>query len=161
MLRAPYESITVKDICDMAGVSRMSFYRYYNNKDDIFIDFCDERFEEFYNILTNIKDINFEVFVDELFKFIQKYSRQLKILKFANKESLLLNQLNNYARYVVSNLKSDYLKEQKNNPVFAFFMSGGLFNVIMYYLALGGKTSPEEMSKQLFSAISQKVPMKD
>ena len=39
MLRHNYDEISVKDICEKAGVSRMSFYRYYNNKDDIFKDF--------------------------------------------------------------------------------------------------------------------------
>ena len=43
-----YDDITVKDICKTSGVSRMSFYRYYSKKDDIFIDYCDERFAEFY-----------------------------------------------------------------------------------------------------------------
>ena len=156
MISRPYEDITVKDICDRAGVSRMSFYRYYNNKDDIFIDYCDEKFEEFYEILYNIKDINFERFIIELFTFIQKYVKPLKVLKTANKEFLLLNQLNNYARYVIKNLKSDFVNEQKNNPTFAYFMSGGLFNVVMYYIDSGAKATPEEMSKQLLIVTSQK-----
>ena len=49
MLKRPYEEISVKEICERAGVSRMSFYRYYNNKEDIFVDYCDERFEDFYS----------------------------------------------------------------------------------------------------------------
>ena len=48
LLRKNYEDISVKEICERAGVSRMSFYRYYNKKDDIFVDYCDARFEEFY-----------------------------------------------------------------------------------------------------------------
>ena len=52
MLKTDYDNITVKDICERAGVSRMSFYRYFSKKDDIFIDFCDERFEEFYSDIT-------------------------------------------------------------------------------------------------------------
>ena len=46
MSKFDYESISVTDICAKARVSRMSFYRYFNNKEDIFINYCDERFEE-------------------------------------------------------------------------------------------------------------------
>ena len=49
MSKKDYESTTVTDICNKARVSRMSFYRYFNNKEDIFINYCDERFEEFFN----------------------------------------------------------------------------------------------------------------
>ena len=45
MSKKDYESTTVTDICNKARVSRMSFYRYFNNKEDIFINYCDERFE--------------------------------------------------------------------------------------------------------------------
>ena len=60
MLRHPYDEISVKDICEKAGVSRMSFYRYFSKKDDIFLDFCDERFEEFYTEInkSNVVTIN-------------------------------------------------------------------------------------------------------
>ena len=33
MLLKPYEQISVKEICDLAGISRKSFYRYFGNKD--------------------------------------------------------------------------------------------------------------------------------
>ena len=32
----PYEQITVKDICDAAGVTRNSFYYYFENKEIVF-----------------------------------------------------------------------------------------------------------------------------
>ena len=59
MSKKDYESTTVTDICNKARVSRMSFYRYFNNKEDIFINYCDERFEEFFSIVKkkNITDI--------------------------------------------------------------------------------------------------------
>ena len=112
MLKMDYDSITVKDICERAGVSRMSFYRYFSKKDDIFIDFCDERFEEFYSDITKKKINNAPEFTLAMFYFIKKYHRQIKVLKMAHREFLLLDQLNNYAKYILSNLKTEYLLEQ-------------------------------------------------
>ena len=158
MIKRPYEEISVKDICEKAGVSRMSFYRYYNKKDDIFVDYCDERFEEFYSLITTKKvfETGKELTL-EIFKFIQKYYRQIKILTMANKEFMLLDQLNSYTKYVVSNLKTEYLLANKNNPVFAYCIAGGLFNVIMFWVRSGMKNTPEEMNEMLYKLIDGRV----
>ena len=150
MLRHPYDEISVKDICEKAGISRMSFYRYYSKKDDIFVDFCDERFEEFYESI-NVKQITtLNQFSLEVFRYIKKYGRQISILSMANKEFMLLDQLNSYAKYIISNMKADFFKEQKNNPIFAYFMAGGLFNVTMHWVKNGLRNSPEEMNEMLY-----------
>lgn len=150
MIKHSYDEISVKDICAKAGVSRMSFYRYYSKKDDVFVDFCDERFEEFYSNLDYSKVTTISDFSLEMFKYINKYYRQLKVLSKANRQFMLLDQLNSYARYIISNTKIDFFKEQKNNPIYAYFMAGGLFNVIMYWLDSGMKVSPEEMNEMLY-----------
>ncbi|MBR0440069.1 MAG: TetR/AcrR family transcriptional regulator [Bacilli bacterium] len=151
MHRKPYDEISVKEICEKAGCSRMSFYRYYSKKDDIFLDYCDERFEEFYLLFTSKGDFSIKNFTLEMFRYIKQYSRQIKTLKKANREWMLLDQLNSYAKYVMVNLKSDYLQEQKNNPMFAYFMAGGLFNVLMDWIENDFKVSPEEMNTMLHS----------
>lgn len=156
LLKKSYDEITVKEICAKAGVSRMSFYRYYDQKDDIFVDYCDARFEEFYEGVKDIKDLNIRDFTLAMFRFIKKYYRQLKVLKVANKEFMLLNQLNSYARYIISNLKSDYLKEQKNNPLFAYFMAGGLFNVLMKWVDDQINKSPEELNDMLYAIVDKR-----
>ena len=156
LLKKDYEEISVKEICTRAGVSRMSFYRYYNRKDDIFIDYCDERFEEFYEGIKDQKDLTLRIFTLETFKFIKKYARQLKVLQTAHREFMLLDQLNSYARYVIANLLSDYLPNQKHNPVFAYFMAGGLFNVLKYWITNGMQASPEEMNNMLYSILDTK-----
>ena len=150
MHRMPYEEITVKQICQKADVSRMSFYRYYNQKDDVFVDYCDERFEEFYNYYSQRLDMSKQDFVIALFSFFKKYSRQLLTLKKAGKADLLMDQLNNYVRYTIMNFKSEYTENKKNNPLVAPFLAGGVFNVLMNWLDSGMKESPEDMCKLLF-----------
>lgn len=157
MLKHPYDEISVKDICLKAGVSRMSFYRYYNKKDDIFVDYCDERFEDFYTEMSNSPNLDLRVFTLEMFRYIKKYQRQINVLISAKKEFLFLDQLNSYARYIISNLNSPYLKEQKNNPVFAFFMAGGLFNVIMFWIQNDMKPTPEQMNDLLYQITDVKI----
>jgi len=35
----PYKKITVSDICERAGVARPTFYRYYDEKDDVLVEY--------------------------------------------------------------------------------------------------------------------------
>lgn len=157
MLKMDYDSITVKDICARAGVSRMSFYRYYSKKDDIFIDFCDERFEEFFNDITKSKINSAPEFTLAMFYFIKKYQRQIKVLQMAHREFLLLDQLNNYAKYILSNLKTEYLTEQRGNTIFAYFMAGGVFNTILFWINSDLKATPEEMNIMLYKMANIKI----
>ena len=156
MQKMDYEEISVKDICARAGVSRMSFYRYYRMKDDIFIDYCDERFEEFYAEVQNIESLAINDFTLKMFEFIYRYKRQIKVLFLANRQFMLLDQLNSYARYTISNLKSDYFIEQKNNPIYAFFMAGGLFNVIVYWINSPHPVTPSKMNEMLYEIVNPK-----
>ena len=157
MFKKDYEEISVKEICEKAGISRMSFYRYYSKKDDIFVDYCDDRFEEFYNEVHSAPDITLKEFTYKMFAFIQKYKRQIKVLRKANREFMLLDQLNSYAKYIISSTQSNYLKEQKNNPIFASFMAGGLFNVIKFWIDGNMSTTPEQMNEMLYSIVDREA----
>ena len=91
-----------------------------------------------------------------MFKFIKRYARQLSVLQTAHREFMLLDQLNSYARYMIVNFRSEYLQEQKNNPVFAHFMAGGLFNVLKYWINSGMEASPEDMNNMLHQMVTTK-----
>ena len=153
LISKEYEDISVKDICDKARISRMSFYRYFTCKDDIFINYCDERFEEFYNMEFKNKELKLEPFICALFSFIKKYTRQIKILIKANKQQILSSQFNNYATYMINKTRANNNDKGKTNFIIAAFVSGGIFNVTMTWIANGLKETPEEMTQILMSII--------
>ena len=145
MYRKSYDEITVKEICQNAGVSRMSFYRYFDKKEDVFIDYCDARFEEFYDEYLNRTTVSLEEFVLDTFKFFKKYNRQLMILRQAGKEQILVKQFNGYAKYLIVHNSNKLVLEQRKNPVIGPFLAGGLYNVLATWLDDGMEQSPEEM----------------
>ena len=145
MYKKGYDEITVKEICEKAGVSRMSFYRYFDKKEDVFIDYCDARFEEFYDEYLNQSMVTLEEFVLDTFKFFKKYNRQLMILRQAGKEQILVKQFNGYAKYLILHNNNKLVLEQRKNPVIGPFLAGGLYNVLTTWLDDGMEQSPEEM----------------
>lgn len=153
LLRKPYEEITIAEICKKAGVSRVSFYRYYDQKDDILIQFSDERFAEFFDNLSMLEAMTFEDLVIEIFKFLKKNSRQLAILRYAKKEQILMEQFYSYCRYLFSSNLTGELVNDKENPLRIPFVVGGIFQVIMRWLDEGMISTPEEIAKNVIKII--------
>ena len=58
-----YMSITVKELCDKAGLNRKTFYLHYKQVDDLFLILQDEYIEEFYN---RTKDFDFSKEIEKV-----------------------------------------------------------------------------------------------
>lgn len=154
MSKYDYESISVTDICAKARVSRMSFYRYYNNKEDIFINYCDERFEDFFQIINDKHIEDIYTFLLEVFNYMKKYARQVTILKRAHKENLLVEKFTDYGSYLASHMSLTTENNLVNNRIVAAFLAGGIANVLLLWFELGLDLPPQEMAKMAYSIFS-------
>ena len=153
VLRTPYEEISISDICRKADVSRVTFYHYYDTKDDVLIQFSDERFAEFFDNIAAKDSITFENLIIEMFTYLKSISRQLTILRYAKKEEILLTQFHSYGRYIFSHSSTTNVLKDKNNPYLLPFLVGGLFEVIMKWLDEGMATPPEKVAESVFEII--------
>ena len=158
MYNIPYDKITVKMICEKAGVSRMSFYRYYSTKEDVFINFADERFEEFYETYMT-KDITLDSFTRNVISYFKKYYRQVKILEKADTMAILITQFERYAAYIMRNSKSLSVFQYHNNLLAIPYYAGGFFNVLVYWSKNNFRQSEEEMTRMLEELLTTKVPL--
>lgn len=154
MSKYNYDSISVTDICNKARVSRMSFYRYYNNKEDIFINYCDERFEEFFQIVNDKHIDDIYSFLLEVFNYMKKYARQVTVLKRAKKENLLVEKFTDYGSYIASHMSLTTGNNIVNNRIVATFLAGGLANVLLLWFELGLDLPPQEMAKMAYNIFS-------
>ena len=154
MSKYDYESISVTDICSKARVSRMSFYRYYNNKEDIFINYCDERFEEFFQIINDKHIEDIYSFLLEVFNYMKKYARQVTILKQAHKENLLVEKFTDYGSYLANHMSLTTGNNIVNNRIVAAFLAGGIANVLLLWFELGLDLPPQEMAKMAYNIFS-------
>ncbi len=140
------EDISVTEICKDAGVSRMSFYRSYNSVEDIFIKFSDERFEELYEKFMKIENPTGADFVFSVFTIMKKYSRQLKALRLANRQSILLDSFKSYVSFLFNKLDKQEIQFITKNPLTVSYIAGGFYNVLVQWIDSDFKYTPEEMT---------------
>ena len=161
MSKNDYESITVTDICAKARVSRMSFYRYFNNKEDIFINYCDERFEEFFGSLSDKHITSIYSFLLEIFNFLQRYTRQVTVLKKAKRESLIVEKFTDYGSYLAKHIDLTIDNNPMANRIIAAFLAGGVANVLLLWFDLGLDVPPDEMAKMAYNIFRSFSEIKD
>lgn len=154
MSKYDYDSISVTDICSKARVSRMSFYRYFNNKEDIFINYCDERFEDFFQIINEKHIDDIYSFLLEVFNYMKIYARQVTILKRARKENLLVEKFTDYGSYLASHMSLTTENNIIANRIIAAFLAGGIANILLLWFELGLDLPPQEMAKMAYNIFS-------
>ena len=153
LLKKDFESISIKEICEKAGVSRMSFYRYYSTKEDVFIVFCDETFDKFFQSIAHNQNLSPRGLFVLFFESLKKYHREIDMLKKSQRETILLVQFEQYASYTASKIN---LPNQLTPFTIPFF-AGGLFNVVMRWSNRNYIDTPEEIAE----AVLRYIPITD
>lgn len=74
-LKHGLKRVTVEEICQKAGVSRMTFYRYFRNKTDLMQYIWDQWIEEAYRKLDQVE--NMSVAFPEKLRLMQEYKLEM------------------------------------------------------------------------------------
>lgn len=148
MKKKKYSSITIQDIVDKAGLSRMAYYRNFTSKDDIIKYYLQSITDNFLEESKLIYDPNnFNQYIMILFNHLLLH----KDLGFILKESNLIYYIKDIFDKIFSN-KSKNIKEQYNY----YFISGGLYNIYYYWLINDCKESPEKLADMFADFFTKK-----
>ena len=133
-----YDEISIQDIVDKAGFSRMGYYRNFKNIDEILDYYLKEITENFFKtsgIFT--KGTSVEKFVAGLFHYLcSEDVKNLFIL--LNKRRL---QLHFYRYFAIAYSKLDY----EADPYLYSFFGSGYFGIFYKWISTGCKESEEEL----------------
>lgn len=142
-----YEDITVTDIVNKAGVSRISFYRNFSSKEDVIQKYLDNITDSFI-AKTNIsyKNDDMQKYIITLFTHLKEHEKPSRLLQKANLLHLVKNE---FDRIFVNAYKGIYSQYK------LYFTSGGLYNIYYYWLINGSKESPEELSTKLINLLAK------
>ena len=160
LLKKPYHEVSIIEICAIAGVSRTTFYRHFQDKLDIILEFTDEKFEEFYDYIGKAyKTINIKDLIFEIFNIVYRYRLQVVKLMEADLQNLLLNQLVYYFRYLFrqSHFKSESVNlADINSPHFVYGASlcaGAMYSCILRWAESNMEETPESLTKCILELI--------
>jgi len=153
------DNITVSEIVKLAGLSRMSFYRYYQTKDDIVRQYIDDSFQKFMGELKEnpVKDAQLPATL--LFSYFRSNKTRIKLLIEKRLFHLFFESFSHFLQE--SNLVIDRkpgIHEDKLQYYYQY-TSGGILNLIEGWMNGEMKESDEEMAlvlRQIKEAQSSK-----
>ena len=143
----PLSNITISELTAKAGVSRMTFYRNYNSKEDVFArhlqDILEEYRAESVDIHINGQCYSFPHMM-HCFQYFNVHRKFLNCLFQSGLSGLFLTALEDY---VLSRWQTDPNDPAEYYALRAF--SGALFSVYIAWSNRGAKETPEEMAQML------------
>ena len=102
----PYDSITVSDIAEKAGVARPTFYRNFDDKDEVVLQYLNNSF----GTENDAKNNNIILLFDH--KYLIKHQKNLvKILSTASIENRIYRELQNYTVSLTEHYKKQLSAE--------------------------------------------------
>ena len=150
-----YDKISITDITEKAGVSRMAYYRNYNDKDDVLIDFLFEiaQSEEYKDILT--KSISFHEVILLICKFLQTNLPLIMAIAKAGQVNRAFDELGKklYDAFpeISKEIKSEYVTQ---------FYVGAVLSVFKHWVETGMKESAEEITDMICEFMNNDIIQK-
>lgn len=136
-----YEEITINDIVDKAGVSRMTFYRQFYDKKSVIKYILDSRTD---NFIAKFEPKKYTIEENIIYatKLLAKDKELAKILINSDLFSLIEDE---FSRVIVR--KKDYTNS---------FLVGGLANIYYYYVSENREETAEELAEIIINELNTK-----
>lgn len=141
MEKKEYHDISITELCEKAGVTRMSFYRNFESKEDILRKWLAEVTDRFVaqSGISYKNDAPHDYFVT-LFTHLARYKQICVALYEAGLSYLLKDEFDRVFLSIHGGEYDDYK---------SFFHAGGVYNVFLLWLMRGCAETPEELADKL------------
>ena len=141
MRKRSFDHISITELCEKAGVSRMSFYRNYSSKEDVLKRWCAEITDRFVaESGINYRDNPLRQYFETLFTHVLRY-REMSFL--LHRDGLLWIVKGDIDRVFFETYAGVY-DEYKMH-----FITGGIFDVYRFWIERGLRESPAELAARL------------
>lgn len=150
--RKELDAISISEIVEKAGVNRSTYYRNYNNKQEVVRHYyacrLDEALEQMQEGIS-LKDYFVTIFVS-----FRKYKKELQLLDYHALSHLLLDEMN-YRVFRSSQKTGDELLS-----FYGFYHIGGVFNSFCFWLREDMATTPEELADKCIAILPKEFSPK-
>lgn len=154
MKEFPFEEITVKLILLESGLSRKTFYRNFESKEDVLDSFIRQKMNEYAARLLIRQYTNFASIIDVIFEFCEEYKELFILL---DKHDLLMRLLKIGNEVMPEHHRRFTTFEGEEDPMveyILFFNTGCLFNVLFKWVKDGMKIPASVIRDGIMAYIS-------
>ncbi|AQS06409.1 TetR/AcrR family transcriptional regulator [Clostridium beijerinckii] len=156
MEKKDFKNISITELSQKAGVSRMAFYRNYSIMEDILIDHLDDMFRE-YSTLLNHKEISNYEMTRLFFYYFRQHQKFIENLLRSKLTHLMLERsiefFNICSKTITCTMDCSPEFEKYNIG----FIAGGFFNVLMIWCKSGMTESDEKMAEIVHERLSNHI----
>lgn len=148
MDKKEYEKIKISDIVKTAGVSRMTFYHYYETKEDALSDYFHEIAAGYIRECRTEKIGRFHdrSSIVHALKYFDQYEIFISKLVQAKLQYILWNAMNDY-------MSRRIMPKYKIPEYELYFYGGALLNVFLKWQQDGKKESAEEIAQTIITSM--------
>jgi AcrR family transcriptional regulator len=150
MQEKPFETITVQQVLDRAGVGRSTFYAHYRDKNDLFLSDLEDFLERMSTLLLRQREASNRVApVRELFAHVAEMHQLRAALIAADKLRDFVEMAQEYFARAIEQRLSELLSSRTVDPAqrsaMSHAFSGALLSLLSWWVEHDTPTSPEEM----------------
>lgn len=148
-----YDNISITDISDKAGVSRMTYYRNYNDKDDILVDYFLELGDYFIaEHLIGTEGLTLHSVMEKMASFFKANLSLISAINKANLSYRLTEELINLLLKWIPEVKTNTFSQYSSS-----FYVGGILATFRFWCASGMNESPDEIADMICGKVNETV----
>lgn len=144
------QEITITEITQKAGVSRMAFYRNYNVVEDIITTYLDELFDDYAKGVSVFERKDGLESIAIYFTYFRKHEKLIKNLIGSNLTNLIFERGVAFLRSVSENMLCNKPNITQKEAYQIEFYAGGFYKVMIEWVRRGMKESDDDMAKMLY-----------
>lgn len=153
MNKKSYSQITVSEIVKKADVSRRTFYRLYQEKDEILRRYFHGLCQEYCESTPELDHYNIEQIAREYFSFWYQHKNFLLLMHRAGMDTMLYHEL---CCTSINVIKSRIKKQNiRGLEYFADYSAGGFILLLQHWIVNGMQELPEQYAKTVSEALLQ------
>lgn len=149
MQKKHFQDITVTDITEKAGVSRLTFYRNFESKEDVLLRYFDRLFQSYLQEVQNDSSCTLHHALCKCFEYWQCHAKESGLLIRDDLAMLLYKPYGQYLDQVLENVSMPFLL----SPTQKRFVVGGLYFSMLHWLEAGCSQTPGEMAAEILELV--------
>lgn len=150
-----YDAITVSEIAKKADLSRRTFYRAFDCKQDIIAYMFERIFPEYISAVNELPTKKREYLAIAIVEFVNKHLELFRCLKRNHLDYLIIDFFDDHLASGRDGIWGrPFSGDEEIERVFMMTISVEHYNIIRLWLELCDKKTPEEMAKLISDALA-------